>query len=215
MNNLDIFENKYITTLDSRQVSTMLGKEHSKLLRDIETYTLYLTEAKIGLSDFFLKSQYTDSTGRTLPCYQITKKGCEFLAHKLTGQKGTIFTAKYINAFEKLQDTTNQNTNSIQDKQIIQMLVQTQNNMLSMIQALNTKIDNINQDTKMLKKPNKTKRKLLVQTLPKSIIKIIDTMLLSEEYNYKEISKYLQSMGYTIGKYAISRYNKQILKGEH
>lgn len=78
MNNLDIFENKYIITLDSRQVSTMLGKEHSKLLRDIETYTLYLTESKIGLSDFFLKSQYTDSTGRTLPCYQITKKAVNF-----------------------------------------------------------------------------------------------------------------------------------------
>lgn len=82
------------TAIDSRQVAQMIEKEHGKLLRDIETYSKYLTEAKIGLSDFFLKSQYIDSTGRTLPCYLITKKGCEFLAHKLTGQKGAIFTAK-------------------------------------------------------------------------------------------------------------------------
>ena len=82
------------STIDSKHVAQMLEKEHSKLLRDIETYSKYLTEAKIGLSDFFLKSQYLDSTGRTLPCYLITKKGCEFLAHKLTGQKGAIFTAK-------------------------------------------------------------------------------------------------------------------------
>lgn len=90
------------TTIDSRQVAEMLEKEHSKLLRDIETYSKYFTEAKIGLSDFFLKSQYIDSTGRTLPCYQITKKGCEFLAHKLTGAKGATFTAKYINAFDEM-----------------------------------------------------------------------------------------------------------------
>ncbi len=53
---------------------------------------------------FFLKSEYKDSTGRTLPCYRITKKGCEFIAHKLTGIKGTIFTARYINRFHEMQD---------------------------------------------------------------------------------------------------------------
>lgn len=39
-----------------------------------------------------------------MPCYQITKKGCEFIAHKLTGTKGTIFTARYINRFHEMQD---------------------------------------------------------------------------------------------------------------
>lgn len=39
-----------------------------------------------------------------LPCYRITKKGCEFIAHKMTGQKGTEFTARYINRFHEMQD---------------------------------------------------------------------------------------------------------------
>lgn len=39
-----------------------------------------------------------------MPCYRITKKGCEFIAHKLTGTKGTIFTARYINRFHEMQD---------------------------------------------------------------------------------------------------------------
>lgn len=33
------------------------------------------------------------------------QKGCEFIAHKLTGTKGTIFTARYINRFHEMEDT--------------------------------------------------------------------------------------------------------------
>lgn len=33
----------------------------------------------------------------------VTKKGCEFIAHKLTGQKGTEFTAKFINRFHEME----------------------------------------------------------------------------------------------------------------
>lgn len=38
-----------------------------------------------------------------MPCYLVTKKGCEFIAHKLTGVKGTEFTAKYINRFHEME----------------------------------------------------------------------------------------------------------------
>ena len=91
-------------TLDSREVATMVEKDHAMLLRDLRRYTKQFTECKIAVSDFFRKSEYKDSTGRTLPCYSITLKGCEFIAHKLTGTKGTIFTARYINRFHEMQD---------------------------------------------------------------------------------------------------------------
>lgn len=90
-------------TLDSREVAVMLKKEHNHLLRDISVYAKYLTETKIGLSDFFQESTYKDITGRTLKKYQITKKGCEFLAHKQTGRKGSSFTASYINRFHEME----------------------------------------------------------------------------------------------------------------
>ena len=35
-------------TLTSNEVAEMVGKEHSKLIRDIRTYVGYLNEAKIG-----------------------------------------------------------------------------------------------------------------------------------------------------------------------
>lgn len=92
-------------TLDSREVAEMVEKKHYNLIRDIKGYVDELTELKIEFSDFFRESIYKDSTGRTLPRYDITKKGCEFIAHKLTGIKGTEFTARYINRFHDMEET--------------------------------------------------------------------------------------------------------------
>ena len=91
-------------TLDSREVAEMVDKEHSKLLKDIRRYIGQFGEAKIGFTDFFRESTYKTGQNKELPCYLITKKGCEFIAHKLTGTKGTIFTARYINRFHEMQD---------------------------------------------------------------------------------------------------------------
>jgi len=101
-------------TLDSREVAEMVGKRHDHLIRDIETYVKYLSDPKIGetentadakmlLLEFFIPSTYIDAQGKERPNYQITKKGCEFIAHKLTGQKGALFTATYINRFHEME----------------------------------------------------------------------------------------------------------------
>ena len=89
--------------LDSRDVAKMLDKNHADLLRDIAKNMKYLTESKIAFSEFFQETQYKDSTGKKNKRYDISKKGCEFLAHKLTGKKGAIFTATYINKFHKME----------------------------------------------------------------------------------------------------------------
>ena len=91
-------------TITSLEVADMVGKDHSKLLRDIRNYTEQLGQAKIGQSDFFTESTYRNSQNKEQPCYLVTKKGCEFIAHKLTGVKGTEFTAKYINRFHEMED---------------------------------------------------------------------------------------------------------------
>lgn len=99
---MESLQQKY---LDSREVAEMVGKEHNKLLRDIRVYITQLDASKVGHTDFFTESQYTDKSNRQKPCYLVTKKGCEFIAHKLTGVKGTEFTAKYINRFHEMEDT--------------------------------------------------------------------------------------------------------------
>lgn len=91
-------------TLTSMEVAQMVKKEHSKLLRDIRNYVSQLGEAKIGFTDFFMESTYVTEQNKTMPCFMVTKKGCEFIAHKLTGQKGTEFTARYINRFHEMEN---------------------------------------------------------------------------------------------------------------
>lgn len=90
--------------LDSREVAEMVGKAHNKLMRDIRDYIEQLGESKIGHTDFFTESTYTTAQNKTVPCYLITKKGCEFIAHKLTGVKGTEFTAQYIDRFHEMEN---------------------------------------------------------------------------------------------------------------
>lgn len=95
-------------TLDSREVAEMVEKNHKELLRDIRTYEGYLGESNFALTDFFIPSTYVSSQNKELPNYRITKKGCEFIAHKLTGQKGALFTAAYINRFHELEGQAQQ-----------------------------------------------------------------------------------------------------------
>ena len=115
--------------IDSREVAGMVGKRHDSLLRDIRGYVENMrdsTDHKIVVSDFnaeatietnfgfseksldsagfFIESTYKDVTGRDLPCYLVTRKGCEFIANKLTGKKGTLFTAAYINRFHEMEN---------------------------------------------------------------------------------------------------------------
>jgi len=105
MNKITIIGKGKQLTLDSREVAEMVEKRHTDLLRDIRTYENYLTDAKMRSLDFFTGSTYLDAKGEVRPNYQITKKGCEFIAHKLTGQKGALFTAAYINKFHKMEES--------------------------------------------------------------------------------------------------------------
>ena len=110
MNNAMMIEQ----TIPSMEVAEMVEKEHSKLLRDIRRYSNQFNEAKIGFVDFWRESAYTDSKGEERPCFLVTKKGCEFIAHKTTGTKGTIFTARYINRFHEMEnEIINNNVSSI------------------------------------------------------------------------------------------------------
>ena len=89
--------------LSSREVSPMMEIDHSKLLRKIDGINKDLTQAKIGFSKYWIESSYVDGSGKSNREFQITKKGCEFLAHKTTGTKGNLFTDKYMDRFEQME----------------------------------------------------------------------------------------------------------------
>lgn len=103
MNELKLTNINGVEVVDSRQVAEAVGKDHHKLLRDIRTYCDYLGESKIGFTDFFIESTYKTEQNKEMPCYLCTRKGCEMIANKLTGKKGAVFTALYVNAFHEME----------------------------------------------------------------------------------------------------------------
>lgn len=93
--------------LDNTPHKDILKKLEGRTGKDgehIKGYIEILTDNNFVVSDFFIPSTYRDSSGKENKCYKVTKKGCEFLANKFTGEKGVRFTARYINRFHEMEN---------------------------------------------------------------------------------------------------------------
>ena len=96
---------------DSREVAEMIGKRHDHLIRDIQGYIKVISNnPDLGTSNFFIESSYKQAgNGKENPCYLLTKQGCEMVANKMTGEKGILFTAEYVQAFNKMEKFSQSN----------------------------------------------------------------------------------------------------------
>lgn len=101
---MKLIEKDGIVYANSREVAEMIDKRHDNLCRDIENYIRTIGQnSKLRTDDFFIESSYTAGTGKTYKCYLLTKKGCDMVANKMTGEKGILFTATYINKFYEME----------------------------------------------------------------------------------------------------------------
>ena len=95
---------------DSREVAEMIGKQHKNLLRDIQGYIKAIEDgSNLSSQDFFIESTYKNAQNKIQPCYKLTKQGCEMVANKMTGEKGILFTAEYVQAFNKMEKFSQNN----------------------------------------------------------------------------------------------------------
>lgn len=102
--------------ITSLEIAEMLEMEHYDVLKKLEGTTRadgsvkqigiipVLTQGNFPVSDYFLASSYKDASGKENKCYLVTRLGCDFLANKFTGEKGIIFTAKYVKRFHEMED---------------------------------------------------------------------------------------------------------------
>ena len=82
----ELINTSAIETIDSREVAEMVGIQHKDLLKKVRNYEGILAGAKLRPLDFFIPSEYQDAQGKPRDCYLLTKKGCEMVANKLTGE---------------------------------------------------------------------------------------------------------------------------------
>lgn len=90
--------------LSSREVAQMMEVRHDSLLRKIDKINEDLADHKIVASKYWVESSSPDNSGKVSREFLITKRGCEFLAHKTTGTKGNLFTDRYMDRFEQMKD---------------------------------------------------------------------------------------------------------------
>ncbi len=138
MNN--IVTNNKIETVTSMEVANMIGKEHCQLLKDIRRYINQLGKVDFNFSDFFQESTYISEQNKELPCFNVTRKGCEFIANKLIGQKGTEFTARYVNRFHELEEGNVTNA-------LINALNSISESMTNMKNDINTRLTKLEEES--------------------------------------------------------------------
>ena len=108
-NNQPLFETKAVSkatdqlmsvqteqTITSLEVAELTGKRHDHVMRDIRNIISQLDE--IALPNFGV-SEYKDSTGRTLPMFNLTKEGCLCL---VSGYDANL-RMKIINRWKELE----------------------------------------------------------------------------------------------------------------
>lgn len=83
----------------SLAVTAYFSKRHDNIIQKIQA--LECSQEFIALN--FKASNYTDSTGRQLPCYEITRSGFMFLVMGFTGKKAAHLKENYINAFDAME----------------------------------------------------------------------------------------------------------------
>ena len=110
-------EGQAVQTIPSYEVAVMMEKEHKEVMWMIEgnekrgivgIKPTLEQSAELHLGDYFIENTY-DDRGRQLRCYECTKLGCDLLANKMTGEKGILFTAKYVKKFNQMVENPLEN----------------------------------------------------------------------------------------------------------
>lgn len=108
---LQVLTNQNVKTIDSREVAEMMGKTHGDLMKDIQGsgknlgIIPVLEKGNFPVSEYFIESSYkTEGNNKTYKCYLCTKLGCEMLGNKLQGEKGILFSAKYVRRFNDMEE---------------------------------------------------------------------------------------------------------------
>ena len=112
--------------VDSRSVAALFEKEHKNVLRDIAK----IIEPESGLSEEFTRlnfelSKYKDSTGRKLPCYQMTRDGFTILVMGYTGEKAMRFKELYIKRFNEMDALIKQIVSARQEFPMLTEMIRT------------------------------------------------------------------------------------------
>ena len=92
---------KTIPAVTSRQVAEAFGKEHKNVLADIRNTIAKCSKSFTELN--FQPSEYSDSTGRKLPCYLLSKDGLLMVTMGYITPEAMRVKEAYIKRFNEME----------------------------------------------------------------------------------------------------------------
>lgn len=104
-----------IQTITTLEIAEMMEIPHYEVLKKLDGTTNpdgsvkqvgiipVLADGNFPATDYFVKSTYITGQNKEMPCYEVTKLGCDLLANKFTGEKGILFTARYVKRFDEME----------------------------------------------------------------------------------------------------------------
>lgn len=101
MSNITLFNRDGQILASSLEVAEKFGKEHSKVKRSIKSFEKDVA----NFGEMFKLSYYEDSYGRSQEEYNMNRDGFSLLAMGFTGKKALEWKLKYIDAFNKMEET--------------------------------------------------------------------------------------------------------------
>lgn len=142
-------------------VAEVFGKEHSKVMRDIENLSC---SESFRVANFGYTPYTHPQNGQVYHYYEMTKDGFSFLVMGYTGSKAGEFKEKFINEFNRREAL-------LKDDDYILMRSQ---------QILQKRVENLQAENKRLEQQNALQEEQLRQSAPK--VEYCDKVLSSKGY---------------------------------
>ena len=101
-----------VKRISSREVAEMMEVTHKNLLRKIEDINKVFGSSKLSHEKYWIEGTF-ENRGKQYKEYLVSKEGCEFLAHKSTGEKGILFTHRYMERFKEMEQIIEQGSQQV------------------------------------------------------------------------------------------------------
>lgn len=87
--------------VNSLQVAKIFEKQHKDVLRTIREKIKFLEVNSFHPQKYFKKADYIDSRGKTVPRYDLTRKGFDYIILSFKGKKAELYKLWYIDEFHR------------------------------------------------------------------------------------------------------------------
>lgn len=170
--------------VSSREVASNFDKDHRVVTRSIKNKIKSLTEQNcaVQITNLFIPTTY-EHNGNQYKEYLLTRDGFTFIVMGFTGSKADIWKLKYIQAFNKMEQTIKQQQ---LPQTVEEMIIAQANSMLKFKSEVNTKFSSLEHKVDNQITLDHGKQRTLQKAVGKRVIELLNG---TDTDDYRKYSK--------------------------